>query len=217
MKHLLLVAIVLFSGSFNHYYGGCGAIRVCANNNTNFIYLPQKQGEIPTYFVDITDSIRIEASQHGSCNIPVVNNIEFNGKAMSLPAFYTSFPVAWFYLPNKPGNYKIYLTITGLNIVSGVFEYNITDKITVGLNDQEQDSHNITISPNPANSYLWISCSKSLIKNISIFDSAGKPTHIACDPTKVLNIPIENLPAGFYLVMVATVSKKVVVKKLLVQ
>ncbi|MGI6718741.1 MAG: M14 family zinc carboxypeptidase [Bacteroidales bacterium] len=176
---------------------------------SNYITV-ESAGEAPIANFDVENtSIEINGEVHftdKSTNAPTSWNWTFEGGTPS-----TSTEQNPTVVYHDEGVYSVSLTVSN---EFGSDTYTAEDIISVslGVNDI---NNNLVVYPNPANNYVYIT-SDDIISKVEVLDVAGKVIIREDKNSKTVNINIENLNDGFYLIR-ATINNEVFVSKVTVQ
>ncbi len=112
---------------------------------------------------------------------------------------------------NNEGVFDVTLTVSN---EFGSDTYTAEDIISVALGIDDINN-NLVVYPNPADNYISISADE-IISKVEVIDVAGKTIISKDTNTKTVNLNIESLNNGFYLIR-ATVNDKIIVSKVTVQ
>jgi hypothetical protein len=71
--------------------------------------------------------------------------------------------------------------------------------ITLGAGTGDKQSGKLSIHPNPATERIYIDCSST--GSLAVYDITGKDVFVRQDYTGVIELNVQSLPAGLYLVV----------------
>jgi hypothetical protein len=226
----LLIGFALLLG--NYSYSGCNGPKVSTSNGIKFDGTPPSYwgASTTTVYVNETDSFFLNIVGNWGCGRAVKGvSVMLNGNIVyaSEPGLNTyNFSLK---LRSWAGKYFVSCSTLDGAYPFFNFEFIIPHYIQPHFSDTLEDTNSTTIPtekkvnqeflmfPNPAQYHVTLFNESDEIKNLKIYDLTGKLIHsIEINNTKA-DLPLENYPKGLYLVNVATLSDKIIIKKLIIQ
>ncbi len=174
--------------------------------------MPPPQSDVDTAYISSVDTMDLTLKVIGGVCPLTIFYVRLDGVDIN----YGVSAVGFIYkvkLLAKPGTYSIFgMSSTGVNSsIRFTFILN-----PVGIPNFSPEEENITVFPNPVKSELNILSKTSPIKNITVFNSFGH--EIESFRINDFNFKVEtnNYSPGIYLIQLATLSDKIIIKKIVV-
>jgi len=95
--------------------------------------------------------------------------------------------------------------------------FTITNSFGVGITESENLINSINVFPNPCKGQLNIFTEKEIITTAQIYSLNSELITNTEINNNSASIPIDNIPQGIYILKIATLSNKVLIKKLIVR
>ena len=206
MKKAFTVLFFCFL-SYN-FFAGCGGISCKSSNGITLSgWYPWPTGsDITTAYITSVDSVTLYLRGIGGCGIHLlqitVDGVQINRTIVP----YTDMTVK---VLGIPGKYMIH-AIHGTSSIGVSFTF----LLAVGIPKTSSSNEQLSIFPNPATNELNILSKNDAVKHIKIYNSNGQELENKKVEGGEIQIPLNNYPAGIYFIHVATISDKIIIKKI---
>lgn len=102
------------------------------------------------------------------------------------------------------------VTVTDANGCKGVGEIYVF-VWPVGINNPEFD-HNISIFPNPANSFLYVQSEDEMLDQVELYNALGEMVQRESDDSKAYQLDLSNYSEGIYFVRITSTKGEILIK-----
>ncbi len=205
----LTISILLLAfSSQSNCTSGCGGLK-CTTSNGIILHgsVSHSANEIDNVYIQSVDSFELSVSGVGGCGLSSLK-IRLNGVNLNV-GFYGGMALGKTKLLGSPGLYEI----SGMNgsvIASNYFVFVMNP---VGLPDISEQAA-ISVFPNPVVENLTLHSENTEIKGFSIYDSFGQKLQDTDVQSFHFVVPLKDYPPGIYFIHVATLSNKLIIKKI---
>jgi len=206
MRNLLLCAWMF--NNITSSAEGCTGVHINLNNST-IIYA---MSAAPTILMSEADSLSFYAYGGGGTTVAWVKLYWNDSLIYQASAKYMTVPK--FNFAQREGTYKAVLR-NGCKVATETSYFHLTKNIT-NVSESERRSEPLSIRPNPVSDKIIVDFSEEVNASCEILSLDGKSIEIINQESTSIEIPVETLPKGIYLLRIQTNNRRIITKKIVV-